>query len=204
MSTVIGLTGGIASGKSTVSNMLKDLGITVIDADIEARQVVEPGENAYQQIVKHFGRGILLDDGTINRAKLGEIIFNNKDEREVLNGIVHPAVRESMMEKKEVAVKRGEKLIVLDIPLLFESKLTDLVEKVILVYVDKEIQIQRLMKRNQYSESEAISRIQSQMPLNEKKQLADFIIDNNGSIQQTEKQLNIILSQLKYKKEVQK
>ena len=199
---VVGLTGGIASGKSTVSNMLKDLGITVIDADIEARRVVERGEDAYEQIVLHFGKAILHEDGSINREKLGEIIFNNEDERMILNGIVHPAVRKSMIEKKEAAISQGESLIVLDIPLLFESKLTNLVEETILVYVNEEVQLERLMKRNQYSKSEALARIRSQMPLNEKKQLADFIIDNNGSIQQTEKQLNRILSQIGQKKEV--
>ncbi|WP_338470470.1 dephospho-CoA kinase [Niallia sp. XMNu-256] len=202
MSMIVGLTGGIASGKSTVSNMLKSLGITVIDADIEARQVVEPGEDAYNQIVQHFGNEILLDDGSINRKKLGEIIFNNEGERNVLNRIVHPAVRKRMLEKKETAINHGEMLVVLDIPLLFESELTGLVDKIILVYVDEDVQLERLMKRNQYSESEALARIRSQMPLKDKKQRSDFIIDNNGDIPQTEEQLMMILNQFGFVKEV--
>jgi dephospho-CoA kinase len=202
MALIVGLTGGIASGKSTVANLIKDLGITVIDADIEARLAVEPGEKAYQQIVEHFGGGILLEDGSINRPKLGDIIFNHQEERMVLNGIVHPAVRERMNEKKVAAKERGENMVVMDIPLLFESKLTDLVEKIILVYVDEDVQLERLMKRNHYTEAEAMARIGSQMPLIEKKKRSDFIIDNNGSLEQTQKQLNAILNRLGYVKEV--
>jgi dephospho-CoA kinase len=202
MALIVGLTGGIASGKSTVANLIKDLGITVIDADIEARLAVEPGEKAYQQIVEHFGGEILLEDGSINRPKLGDIIFNHQEERMVLNGIVHPAVRERMNEKKVAAKERGENMVVMDIPLLFESKLTDLVEKIILVYVDEDVQLERLMKRNHYTEAEAMARIRSQMPLIEKKKRSDFIIDNNGSLEQTQKQLNAILNRLGYVKEV--
>lgn len=199
MTLVIGLTGGIASGKSTVANMLKELGITVIDADIEARLAVEPGETAYNKIVEHFGKSILLENGTINRAKLGEIIFNNEAERTVLNRIVHPAVRERMNEKKEEAIKRNESIVIMDVPLLFESKLTDQVERTLLIYVDEETQLKRLMERNNYSEEEAMSRIQSQMPLKEKKTLADFIIDNSGTLEQTKTQLSGILREWGYK-----
>ena len=202
MALIVGLTGGIASGKSTVSNLIKDLGITVIDADIEARLAVEPGEKAYQQIVEHFGGEILLEDGSINRPKLGDIIFNHQEERIVLNGIVHPAVRERMNEKKVAAIERGEYLVVMDIPLLFESELTDLVEKIILVYVDEKIQLERLMMRNHYSETEAHVRIKSQMPLIDKKKHSDFIIDNNGTVEQTQKQLNVVLNKLGFVKEV--
>ncbi len=199
MTLVIGLTGGIASGKSTVANMLKESGITVIDADIEARLAVEPGEIAYNKIAEHFGKSILLENGTINRAKLGEIIFNDQEERTVLNGIVHPAVRERMNEKKEAAIKRNESIVIMDIPLLFESKLTDQVERTLLIYVDEATQLKRLMERNNYSENEAMVRIQSQMPLKEKKALADFIIDNSGTLEQTKTQLSGILSEWGYK-----
>lgn len=202
MSTIVGLTGGIASGKSTVSNMLKALGITVIDADVEAKLAVEPGEEAYDQIVDHFGRSILLHDGSINRPKLGEVIFSNKDERMILNGIVHPAVRKRMNEKKAAAVARGEILVVMDIPLLFESEWTGLVDKIILVYVDVDVQLERLMMRNHYTKEEAMARIQSQMPLKEKKKRSNYIIDNNGSFEKTKKQVNNILKQLGFSKEV--
>ncbi|WP_102263826.1 dephospho-CoA kinase [Mesobacillus jeotgali] len=194
MSLVIGLTGGIASGKSTISAMFTNLGITVIDADIEARLAVEPGEKAYNDIVSHFGTGILEEDRTINRPKLGEIIFNNEEKRVLLNSIVHPAVRERMAQKREKAEAAGEKAVVLDIPLLFESKLTGLVEKIIVIYVDEQTQLERLMKRNGFSEGEAYSRIKSQMPLKDKVSLADAVIDNSGSIELSRQQLMEILN----------
>ena len=195
MSLVIGLTGGIASGKSTVSAMFTDMGITVIDADIEARLAVEPGEKAYNEIVSHFGKDILEEDRTINRPKLGEIIFNNEEKRLLLNSIVHPAVRERMAEKRKKAEADDEKAVVLDIPLLFESKLTGLVEKIIVVYVDEQTQLERLMKRNGFSEEEASSRIRSQMPLKDKVGLADAVIENSGSIEESKQQLMDILSE---------
>ena len=197
MSLVIGLTGGIASGKSTISAMFTDMGITVIDADIEARLAVEPGEKAYNDIVSHFGDEILEEDRTINRPKLGEIIFNNEEKRMRLNSIVHPAVRERMAQKREKAEDADEKAVVLDIPLLFESKLTGLVEKIIVVYVDEQTQLERLMKRNGFSEEEASSRIRSQMPLKDKVGLADAVIDNSGSIEESKQQLMNILSEWK-------
>ena len=200
MALIIGLTGGIASGKSTVANMLKNEGITVIDADVESRLAVEQGEEAYDHIVNHFSKSILLEDGSINRAKLGEIIFNNKEERMKLNEIVHPAVRKRMLQKKESAKNNGEAIIIMDIPLLFESKFTELVDKTLLVFVDEDIQLQRLMERNHYSKQEALARIHSQMPLAEKKRLADVVIDNNGSLEQTELQLKNVLSEWGFQK----
>lgn len=189
MSLTVGLTGGIASGKSTVSSLLIKKGYTVIDADIEARLAVEKGEEAYQEILRHFGERVLLKDGSIDRAELGSIIFHNETERKALNSIVHPAVRKRMTALKERAISRKEQLIILDIPLLFESKLQYMCDKTILVYADEDIQLQRLMQRNQLSEKEAMARIQSQMPLKDKKALADAVIDNNGTIEETEKQL---------------
>jgi dephospho-CoA kinase len=194
MSLIIGLTGSIASGKSTVSAMLTELGITVIDADIEARLAVEPGEKAYNDIVSHFGTEVLEEDGKINRPALGSIIFNNEEKRLLLNSIVHPAVRERMAMKRQQAEAANEKAVVLDIPLLFESKLTGLVEKIIVVYVDEKTQLERLMSRNGFSEEEALSRIKSQMPLKEKVDFADEVIDNTGTIEQSRQQLKKILN----------
>ncbi|MBP2243093.1 dephospho-CoA kinase [Cytobacillus eiseniae] len=194
MSIVVGLTGGIASGKSTVSSMLIKKGFTVIDADLESRFAVEKGEEAYHQIINHFGEEILHEDGSIDREKLGSIIFHNPEERQVLNQIVHPAVRKRMLRKKKDALSKGEKMIIMDIPLLYESKLTSMVDQTILVYVDEEIQLDRLMKRNQLSKEEALARIQSQMPLSEKLQLADVMINNNGTVEETEQQLMEILT----------
>lgn len=193
MSLVVGLTGGIASGKSTVSNLMKEKGFTIIDADLEARLAVEVGEPAYKEIVSYFGKEILLENDQINRAMLGEIIFNNEEKRMKLNQIVHPDVRRRMNEKRERAIRNGEKLIVLDIPLLFESKLTGMVEKILLVYVNEKTQLQRLMERNHYSEEEALARIQSQMPLQDKVKYSNAVIDNNGSLEETKKQLDNIL-----------
>ncbi len=193
MPLVVGLTGGIASGKSTVSKMFKDMGITVIDADIEARLAVEKGEPAYENIVAFFGRDILLEDGSINRARLGEIIFNDLEKRLKLNSIVHPEVRKRMLAKRDQAIEAGERLIIMDIPLLFESKLTYMVDKILLVYVDAETQLERLMARNHFTKEEAISRINSQMPLIDKIQLSDAVIDNNGTIEETRNQLIRIL-----------
>ena len=194
MSLVIGLTGGIASGKSTVSTMFKEMNIRVVDADVEARLAVMKGEAAYFQIIDTFGKDILLD-GEIDRQELGSIIFHQEEKRKLLNEIVHPEVRKRMMEQVEKAQQTGEEVIVLDIPLLFESKLTYMVEKTILVYVDYDIQLERLMKRNSLSIDDAKARIQSQMPLNEKIKLADAVINNNGSIEETKKQLINVLSQ---------
>ncbi|NSL51520.1 dephospho-CoA kinase [Calidifontibacillus erzurumensis] len=193
MTTIIGLTGGIASGKSTVAKMLKNYGIPIIDADVIAREVVEVGEEAYYKIVEAFGKDILHEDGTIHREKLGAIVFNDEEQRKKLNSIVHPAVRTRMNELKQKYIEGGEKTIVLDIPLLFESKLTHLVDKIILVYVDYDVQVKRLMERNHFTREQAEARIKAQMPLKDKISLADAVLYNNGTISETEKQLAEVL-----------
>ena len=190
---IIGLTGGIASGKSTVSNMIKEIEIPVVDADVIAREVVQKGEEAYEQIVHYFGTEILNVDASLDRKKLGAIVFNNEEKRLALNEIVHPAIRKKMLEKIEFYKQAGQKTIVLDIPLLFESKLTYMVDKIILVYVDQEIQKDRLKKRDQFSDEEAKARIASQMPLTEKIDFADEIIHNHGLKEETKQQLMAIL-----------
>lgn len=195
MALTIGLTGGIASGKSTVSQMFKEAGIVVIDADVIARKVVEVGEEAYEQIFQSFGKDILLPDETIDRQKLGSVVFFNEEKRLLLNSIVHPAVRKQMLKEKEEHLNNGEETVILDIPLLFESKLTALVDRTLLVYVDYETQLARLMNRNNLSNGEAEARIQSQMPLKDKIQLADAVIDNNGTIEATKDQLYEICKQ---------
>jgi dephospho-CoA kinase len=201
MSLVIGLTGGIASGKSTVSNMLKEMNITVIDADVEARLAVIKGEPAYKKIIAEFGVGILLENGEIDRQKLGAIIFHQADKRKRLNEITHPEVRRRMLEQVETAKRNNEEVVVLDIPLLFESKLTAMVEKTILVYVDSDIQLQRLVARNKLSIADAQARINSQMPLSEKIKLADGVIQNNGSLDETKQQLLQLLAKWRIQQE---
>jgi dephospho-CoA kinase len=193
MTMIIGLTGGIASGKSTVSEMLKKRGIPVIDADLIAREVVEVGKKAYTEIVNAFGKEILNEDLTINRARLGSIVFQNEDKREKLNSIVHPEVRLEMKRRQEQLISEGAKAVVLDIPLLFESNLKHLVDKVIVVYTEEKNQLERLMKRNNFSKEEALSRINAQMPLKEKVKFADAVINNDGTLEKTEQQLENIL-----------
>ncbi|EEK76703.1 dephospho-CoA kinase [Bacillus cereus] len=193
MTVVIGLTGGIASGKSTVSEMFRELSIPVIDADVIAREVVEQGKPAYNKIVEAFGTEVLQQDGELDRPKLGSIVFYNEEKRLQLNKIVHPAVREEMNTQKEMYIKKGVQAVVLDIPLLFESKLTSLVDRVLVVAVTPNTQLNRLMKRNNFSEEEATARIQSQMPLEEKVKNADEVINNDGTIMGTKTQLQVIL-----------
>ena len=195
MTVVIGLTGGIASGKSTVSKMFQGFHIPVIDADIIAREVVEPGKEAYNEIVKAFGKEVLGENGELDRPKLGSIVFYNEEKRLLLNDIVHPAVRKEMNAQKDRYIKENAQAVVLDIPLLFESKLTSLVDQILLVYVDNETQITRLMERNNFTEEEAKARISSQMPLQEKIALADKVINNNGTIEETKAQLSNILKE---------
>jgi len=197
MTLIIGLTGGIASGKSTISNFFTSQSLIVIDADVEARLAVEKGEPAFIKIVAHFGSDILLEDGSLNRARLGEIVFRDEKQRTVLNGIVHPEVRNRMNAKQEEAVKQDQRAVILDIPLLFENKLDSTVDKTVLVYVETDTQIQRLMDRNGLSLEQAKLRVGAQMPLDEKKVLADRIIDNNGSVEDSKAQALKILQDWK-------
>ncbi|WP_405102479.1 dephospho-CoA kinase [Oceanobacillus sp. FSL H7-0719] len=199
MTLVIGLTGSIASGKSTVSLMFDDFNVPVIDADKLAREVVYPGEEAYEEVVRTFGNGILREDNTLDRKRLGEIVFTDESKRKQLNGILHPAIRKRMTEKRDALIADGAKCVVLDIPLLFESRLEHFVDKIIVVYVDEEIQLNRLMERNEFTKEEALQRIHSQMPVKEKANLADAVIDNNGSKFASLEQLEKILHEWKVK-----
>ena len=194
MARIIGLTGGIASGKSTISTMLHEKGYTIIDADLAARMVVEVGQPAYLAIVEEFGKDILHEnDSTINREKLGQIIFNSEEKRKMLNSIVHPAVRSMMLQHKDEAIASGKNTIFMDIPLLFESDLTWMVERTLVIYVNEETQLSRLMERNHLKRQDAEARIASQFPLKDKVNLADAVIDNNGTLSETKKQLESLL-----------
>ncbi len=190
---IIGLTGSIASGKSTVAKMIESYGLPIVDADVVARQVVEPGTPTLNKIAEAFGPEVIAHDGSMDRAKVGSIIFHNEEMRKTLNGIIHPAIREEMLRQRDEFISFGEKNIFMDIPLLFESKLEHFVEKIIVVSVKKEVQLQRLMERNGYSEEEANARIATQIPVKEKEQLADAVIHNNGTREDTAIQLQNIL-----------
>jgi dephospho-CoA kinase len=183
---IIGLTGGIASGKSTVARTLKDLGVILIDADDVAHSIIEPSKPAWNDIVKVFGKEILNPDLSINRAKLGEIVFNNADKMEELNLIVHPRVMEEHQhELQQIEKEHPDAIVVLDVPLLFETHMEQLCNEVWVVWLDRETQIERLMSRNNYNREQAVARINSQMSLDEKAKRADVVIDNSKSIEET-------------------
>lgn len=189
MTKVIGLTGGIASGKSTVSNFLKQQGYPIVDADQVARDVVAPGSNGIRQIRQAFGTEIVDPDGHLNRQRLGEIVFQSASQMARLNHIVQPLIRTSILQQIEFLKRHGATLIFLDIPLLFEQHYEGLCDEVMVVSVDAQRQRERLMRRNSYSKCEAMGRINSQMPLADKVKRADVVIDNNGDVNQTYRQV---------------
>lgn len=176
---LIGLTGGIASGKSLVAEALKRLGAHLIDADEIAREVVKPGLPAYLDIVKEFGEGILDPDKTINRKALGKLVFSNPEIRKRLEQITHPRILDEINKNvKAVKGKNPDAIIVVDAALLIEVGLYKKMDKVIVVYADEKTQIERMMKRDGFTMDEAKNRISAQMPLQEKRKYADFVIEN--------------------------
>ncbi|MDF2722333.1 MAG: dephospho-CoA kinase [Paenibacillus sp.] len=186
----IGLTGGIACGKSTVSAMLVARGAILIDADQIARVVVLPGSPALAEIAERFGEELLLADGSLNRKALGAIVFQDASARRDLEHILHPRIRATMRERMEQANRdTPDKLVVVDVPLLFESKLQAMFDETLLVYVPRQVQLMRLMARDKLTEEQAESRLKAQMPIEDKRELADTIIDNSGTLEQTEKQV---------------
>ncbi|KAJ6473266.1 dephospho-CoA kinase-domain-containing protein [Mycena sanguinolenta] len=193
---VIGLTGGIATGKSSVSKLLKEKGIPVVDADILARQVVEPGTPGLAKIVSSFGPEILQSDGTLDRKKLGSVIFNDKTKRRKLNSIVHPAVRRAMLWGVVKQWLRGSKYCVLDVPLLIEGPMWKLVGTVVVVHCSADVQLQRLMARDNSSREDASSRLNSQIPIDEKLKYADRVVDNSGSPADLEAHVNALVQRL--------
>ncbi|ACH37685.1 dephospho-coenzyme A kinase [Citrifermentans bemidjiense Bem] len=178
---IIGLTGGIASGKTSVANLLERLGAPVVDADQLAREVVEPGERALAQIAESFGKAVLNADGSLNRAALGEIVFADPEKRRKLESITHPAIKERAEEKLARLKAAGAKTAFYVAPLLIEAGITSRVHEVWVVYLDHETQLARLMARDGLSREAALSRIASQMPMEEKKRLGRVVIDNRGS-----------------------
>ncbi|WP_103896263.1 dephospho-CoA kinase [Caloramator fervidus] len=193
---VVGLTGGIATGKSTVSKIIAEKGIVVIDADRISREIVKPGEVAYKKIVEFFGEEILSENGEIDRKKLRNIVFNDYNKLKVLNEITHPEILKKILIKIEDLKSKGEKICVLDAALLIEANFHKFVDKVILVYCDIEIQISRLMKRDNLSREEAINIINSQMSFEQKKKYADYLIDNSKDIDFTKKQVDRVLNSI--------
>lgn len=193
---IIGLTGGIASGKSTVSKMLKDLGAHIIDADIIARKVVEKGQKAYNRIVQSFGVEILQENGELNRKKLGDIVFSDKTKLDLLNRITHPEIMSSIAEEIAIAKANEYKIIVLDAAILLELGLQDMVDSVWLVVVSRETQIERLMERDKLSLDEAECRMNSQLKNEEKIKYADQIINNEKTIEEVKADVVKLFSNL--------
>ncbi len=194
---VVGLTGGIASGKTTVSGFFKDFGAIIIDADLVARQVVAPGLPAWQAIRSLFGERVVRPDGELDRSLLAELVFKDAHLRQQLEEIVHPQVRDVMdQEVSRLVKKHPRKLIIKDIPLLFESGMNDGLADIIVVYVPVEIQLERLMKRDGIDLDAARRRIDAQMSIEEKRRLATLVIDNSGDLSQTRSQVMRIYKKL--------
>jgi len=181
---IIGITGGIASGKTTVSNTLQGLGATVIDADIIAHQVLEKGEKGWEKVINVFGKKILKDNGQINRNYLGNIVFNDREKLNILEDITHPLIIKKIKEEiqRSLANKTNGKPIFLDAPLLYETGLDRLVDEVWVIYIDREKQIKRVQQRDNLTREQAKKRIDAQLSLDRKKDMADIAIYNVDKI----------------------
>lgn len=196
MTVVLGITGGIACGKSTVVSYLANQTIPVIDGDLIARQVVEPEQEGLLTLCETFGPEILLETGQLNRAFLGDLVFSDSIKRQQMNAILGPIIRKEILAQIKRYQEQQTPLILVDIPLLYESGYETYMSKVLVVWVSETTQVERLMKRNQLSQTDALARIHSQWPLDVKRARADFVIDNNGTIEQTYRQLDELMLQL--------
>ncbi|NLY73903.1 MAG: dephospho-CoA kinase [Firmicutes bacterium] len=192
----IGLTGGIATGKSTVGEILRRKGIEVVSADELVHQALLPGGGSYHSVVKEFGREILLPDGKINRKLLGEIVFKDDAARRRLEQLTHPVVIEAIKQRLESGARAGNKIIVVETPLLFEVGLCDLFDYIWVVSSTRERQLERICKRDRLTEEEAERRIAAQLPLEEKERKADAVIYNNNGLEALEKQVVDLLKTL--------
>lgn len=192
----IGITGSIGTGKSYVSKLITGRGYKVIDADIVAREVLESSYSTLLEIEKEFGNSVINNNRTLNRAKLGEIVFSNADKLTKLNAIMHPKINDRIGKLCNEAARNGEEVLFIDIPLLFENKLESIVDQIIVVATDEETQLERVCSRDNLSEENALKRIHSQIPISEKIKLGNYLIDNSGSRRDTVTQLERILSRI--------
>lgn len=192
MGKIIGITGGIASGKSTVTNFLRQKGFQVVDADAVVHQLQKPGGRLFEALVQHFGQEIILENGELNRPLLASLIFSNTEEREWSKQIQGEIIREELATLRD-QLAQTEEIFFMDIPLLFEQDYSAWFDETWLVYVEPDVQMERLMKRDQLSKDLAISRLSAQWPLEEKKGLASQVIDNNGSQDLLLTQVSILL-----------
>jgi dephospho-CoA kinase len=193
---LVGLTGNIGSGKSTVDQLLSERGATIIDADVLARRAVELGTHAYASIVERWGTSILSADGLIDRAALRRIVFSEPQELEQLNAIVHPEVERMRAALVEQARQRGDRLVVCDVPLLFERRMTDRFDRIVLVDAPRPVRLERLVRERGLRETEAMDMIVAQMPAELKRARADFVIDNVGTLTQLDHRVTEVWSAL--------
>ncbi|GBS79178.1 putative dephospho-CoA kinase [Staphylococcus aureus] len=197
MPKVIGLTGGIASGKSTVSELLSVFGFKVVDADKAAREAVKKGSKGLAQVREVFGDEAIDENGEMNRRYMGDLVFNHPEKRLELNAIIHPIVRDIMEEEKQEYLKQGYNVI-MDIPLLFENELGNTVDEVWVVYTSESIQMDRLMQRNNLSLEDAKARVYSQISIDKKSRMADHVIDNLGDKLELKQNLERLLKEEGY------
>ena len=201
---VVGLTGGIGTGKSTVGRLLAALGAVVIDSDAIVHELQAPGTPLLARIAESFGSEMIRSDGSLDRARLGELVFGDEQARARLNALVHPAVGRETLRRLEAARAAGAALVVLDIPLLLEGRArrksggtaSDAASEVILVYAPESLQIERQLRRDGVSREQALARIRAQLPIEEKRALADYVIDNSGSLAETERQVRELFAKL--------
>jgi dephospho-CoA kinase len=199
---IVGLTGGIASGKSLVAKVFHDLGAHVIDADKIVHELLEPGQQAWKEVVEYFGPEIEFPDRTINRRKLGEIVFNDAEKRAWLNQCLHPRVFAVYTARvKHLCARALHAIIVLDAALLIETGYHKKMDRLVVVYADQEQQMERLTNRDRLSREQALVRIRSQMPLSEKRRQADYVIENTGTREDTEQQAREIFQKLRQEAE---
>ncbi|HGO3831497.1 TPA: dephospho-CoA kinase [Staphylococcus aureus] len=197
MPKVIGLTGGIASGKSTVSELLSVFGFKVVDADKVAREAVKKGSKGLAQVREVFGDEAIDENGEMNRRYMGDLVFNHPEKRLELNAIIHPIVRDIMEEEKQEYLKQGYNVI-MDIPLLFENELENTVDEVWVIYTSESIQMDRLMQRNNLSLEDAKARVYSQISIDKKSRMADHVIDNLGDKLELKQNLERLLKEEGY------
>ncbi len=199
---LVGLTGGIASGKSLVARVLRDLGAQLIDADRIAHELLQSHQESWHSVVEHFGRGILLADNSIDRKKLGEIIFHDPEQRAWLNSCLHPKVFDVYMSQvRQMLTRPPDTIVIFDAALLIEAGYHRKMDRLIVVYAEPEQQIERLTKRDNFTKEQALARIRSQMPLSEKRGHADYVIDNTGSRERTIEQTREVFQKLKQEAE---
>ncbi len=199
MALIIGLTGGIVGGKSTAASMFKDLGAKIVDVDKIGHSVILPHRPAWKKIIRLFGKDFLRNDLTIDRGKLSKIVFTNQTLLKKLNEITHPEIIKVI--KKEINLAKNktynqQKILIIDAALIYEAKMDRLMDKIIVVYINEDVQTKRLIKRNDLSKEEALQRIKSQMPIKEKIKMADYLIDNSSSLCKTKKQVEKIWQEL--------